>query len=264
MPQADSGFYRERMSALKPSVVIFSSSTIGVDIAKKLAGGLGAVAECQIWDTTMHPGRNISEELQKLLDAHDFAICVLTGDRDSGQPGKYLPSENVVFEAGLCYGSLGPKRTFLFCHEEQHRNLPADVGGDIYVSYKEGEDLVKACGGIAKAIINQGRRIRPPRVFRQFNEAFGSIGKQLSQGLDADSAELVQHSSVRASILVSKLINRQVDVDMYLQHPDVAQHFSMHRKAYYRPNRPLFERLFGRRQVSRPLPHLLLQNPSVL
>ena len=218
------------MSALSPSVVIFSSSNIGLDIAKKLEAGLGGVAKCKVWNKAMRLSFAISDQVQKLVDDHDFAICVLTGDRDSGQPGELLPSENVLFEAGLCFGRLGPERTFLFCYGDQHRLLPDDLRGVIHVQHTEGEDLARACDRIADAIVKQPSRIRQPHLHAQFNDAVRSIGRRLGQGLDPVSVELIQHSSERASILVAELINRHVDVDMYLQHPDVTECFSRHSK----------------------------------
>jgi predicted nucleotide-binding protein len=183
------------MSALKPYVVIFSSK-VELKTANKLANALAGVAECHVWREVMQVGGVISLELRRLLKAADFAICVLTGDQDSDRPGTYL-SQNVVFEAGLCFGILGAERTFLFLHKDQSLDL-ADLGGIIYGQYENSEDLAEECIRIAKAINDPRRRISQPGVFLQTSGAFSSVVDRLSRGFDVDRVEMIQHSSAIA------------------------------------------------------------------
>jgi hypothetical protein len=209
-----------------PSVVIFSSR-LGLSVANRLVDILKADAKCHVWEEVMQPSHATIEDLTQTLAIHDFAICVITGDREvPGEPGNLGSSENVLFEAGLSFGTLGRERTFLFRSEDQRPTSPYDLQGINTVPFKEGGDLREACRPITTTIRIKGRRIPEPTIFRKATEAFSSISRRLSEGLNVDRAELIQHSSERVYDLINELMKRQAAVDLYVQDPDVVEDLS--------------------------------------
>jgi len=119
------------MAARDPAVFIGSSSE-GKPYAEYLQAALEDHCEAAVWDQGTF---GLSESGLDALIAEtkrvDFAIFVLTPDDLTVKRGQEEPSarDNVIFEAGLFAGALGPKRTFLVHAKDLKLNLPSDLVG---------------------------------------------------------------------------------------------------------------------------------------
>jgi hypothetical protein len=67
----------------------------------------------------------------KALPRYDFAVLVVTADDLATSRGasRAVPRDNVVFEAGLFMGRLGPERTFVLYDAAAQPKLPSDLAG---------------------------------------------------------------------------------------------------------------------------------------
>lgn len=119
------------MPAQDPAVFIGSSSE-GKRYAEYLQAALDDYCEVALWDQGVF---GLSESGLSALVAEtqrvDFAILVLTPDDLTLKRATTSPSarDNVVFEAGLFVGALGPKRTFLVHAKDLQLDLPTDLAG---------------------------------------------------------------------------------------------------------------------------------------
>lgn len=119
------------MAAQDPAVFIGSSSE-GKPYAEYLQAALEDHCEAAVWDQGTF---GLSESGLDALIAEgqrvDFAVLVLTPDDLTVKRGQEEPSarDNVIFEAGLFAGALGPKRTFLLHEKDVRLNLPSDLAG---------------------------------------------------------------------------------------------------------------------------------------
>ncbi len=68
-------------------------------------------------------------------------IFLFTKDDEinSGGQQRAAPRDNVIFEAGYFMNTKGRERTLLIC--EDGVKIPADVGGNIYLSLKDRHDI---------------------------------------------------------------------------------------------------------------------------
>ncbi len=113
-----------------PSVFIASSSE-GKDVAEAIAQNINEVCEYRIWsDGFFEPGKFYLETLEE-LPKYDFAIMTLTNDDKMIVRGTDYnsPRDNVVFEMGICIGSLGRSRTFLVLDKDAKLKMPSDLAG---------------------------------------------------------------------------------------------------------------------------------------
>jgi hypothetical protein len=87
------------------------------------------------WKTDFIPGRTILDQIQEAAARSIGGVFLFTKDdglADSRKKEKFVPRDNVVFEAGYFVGLKG-KRNVLVIREDGSK-LPADLGGDIYAS----------------------------------------------------------------------------------------------------------------------------------
>lgn len=123
--------YLVAMSTQDPAVFIGSSSE-GKDVAEYLQAALDPHCEASVWDQGVF---GLSESgLDALVTESqrvDFAVLVLTPDDLTIKRGAARPSarDNVIFEAGLFVGALGPRRTFLVHANDLKLDLPSDLAG---------------------------------------------------------------------------------------------------------------------------------------
>src|SRR4051812_6373148 len=98
----------------RPQVFIGSSSE-AAETAQAVGRYLRPVAQVKLWTDAFDPGK---WTLQVVLDHSqnaDFGIFVMAPDDDSVIRGEqhWTVRDNVLFEAGIFMGAIGPQRTFL-------------------------------------------------------------------------------------------------------------------------------------------------------
>lgn len=95
-------------------------------------------------------GDTVIEKLEKYLGEHGdigFACVLLTPDDEGHKAGrdeekKYRARQNVVLELGMVLARLGRKRVAIL-HKESVE-LPSDIHGLLYISFKERIDELKS------------------------------------------------------------------------------------------------------------------------
>src|SRR5271157_2862790 len=100
---------------MKPSMFI-GSSTEGLQLARAAAQRLSEVAEVTVWkDGFFVLGETYIESLIRGLEHFDFALLVLWPEDVTNVRGVELleARDNVIFELGLCIGSMGRARAFM-------------------------------------------------------------------------------------------------------------------------------------------------------
>lgn len=119
------------MAAQRPAVFIGSSSE-GKTYAEHLQAALDDHCEAVVWDQGVF---GLSESSLDALVAEarrvDFAILVLTPDDLTHVRGRdaHCARDNVIFEAGMFVGALGPTRTFFVHPNDLQLDLPTDLAG---------------------------------------------------------------------------------------------------------------------------------------
>jgi hypothetical protein len=87
------------------------------------------------WKTDFAPGRSILEQITEASSRCSSGIFLFTKDdtlTDRIRKDKAVPRDNVVFEAGYFINSKGKDHVLIV--KEADAKIPADLGGDIYVS----------------------------------------------------------------------------------------------------------------------------------
>lgn len=86
-------------------------------------------------------GATILEEIERAASECSCGIFLFTNDDPlSGSDAhKAAPRDNVVFEAGFFVRAKGKERALIIC--EEGVKIPADLGGNIYVSLKDRNDI---------------------------------------------------------------------------------------------------------------------------
>jgi hypothetical protein len=116
--------------ARRPRIFI-GSSTSGLKYAEALNARLDEKCEVTLWSYAFRASRSTLDNLVDQAHSVDFAALVLTPDDLLVKAGEEYPvaRDNVLFEAGLFMGTLGPERTFLVCSRDQAVVLPTDLAG---------------------------------------------------------------------------------------------------------------------------------------
>src|SRR4051794_13778930 len=116
------------MPARDPAVFIGSSSE-GKQYAEYLQAALDDHCEAAVWDQgTFGLSESGLDALMAETQRVDFAVLVLTPDDITVKRAEEVPTarDNVIFEAGLFAGALGPRRTFIVHARDARLNLPSD------------------------------------------------------------------------------------------------------------------------------------------
>lgn len=206
------------MTTLLPSLFV-GSSTKGLSIANAVKAKLEEVARVTVW--TEHEFRLSHSTLEGLiaaLDQFDFAVMIITPDDllNSDNESYISPRDNVLFELGLFMGRIGRERTFILDQNTPSLKLPSDLAGITRANYN-----LDGCTIIANTIRRLGRLHTKVETYHEVYAAFMRIKEKiLDREWTLDRAELIQHSSERASTLVSALADIQTDIKLYLQHPE--------------------------------------------
>jgi CAP12/Pycsar effector protein, TIR domain/Prokaryotic STING domain len=146
---------------MNPTLFI-GCSTEALKYARAIKKHLRSVAEVHVWDEGLFKlGDGTLSSLLKFADRFDFAAMVLAADDlvKSRNKRSLAPRDNVLFELGLFYGRLGPRRTFGICAADRPVKIPSDLKGIKLAAFpapKKDKDIPKAlkrpCKEIAAAI----------------------------------------------------------------------------------------------------------------
>jgi len=128
------------MSA-KPKLFIGSSAQ-GLAAARALGQQLNDYADVRLCNDLFRLGSTTVATLLQELDRCDYAVLIATRDDVVGSNGAEAdkPRDNVVFEAGLFMGRLGPNRTFLLRDVHAELSLPSDLDGLSVASFDASSD----------------------------------------------------------------------------------------------------------------------------
>jgi predicted nucleotide-binding protein len=124
------------------------------------------VAECTVWtEGAFRLSKTTIAELMRHLHNSDFGIFVFAPD-DSAEIRKVvlsIPRDNVVYEAGLFSGHLGPERCFIVTPLTQKIGIPSDLLGMTLGSYEDNRTdnnydaaVGSFCDQVETAITQQG------------------------------------------------------------------------------------------------------------
>jgi hypothetical protein len=94
------------------------------------------------WKRDFTPGRSILEEIEEARRRCTLGLFLFTKDdllANNGAGAQSAPRDNVVFEAGYFVSAKGKKRVLIVL--EKGAKMPADLGGDIYVSLEDRADI---------------------------------------------------------------------------------------------------------------------------
>jgi hypothetical protein len=152
---------------LKPRIFIGSSGA-----SEKYAGAihdaLADVAECSVWtENAFSLSKTTIDNLMKNLRDSDFGVFVFAPDDTATIKGEILKvtRDNVVYEAGLFGGYLGPERCFIVLPRSVTLHLPTDLLGITYGLYEDNrtdKDPVRAVSSFCRQV---KERIRELRLF---------------------------------------------------------------------------------------------------
>jgi len=161
-------------TGMKPTVFI-ASNRESVEVARALQLELAPEAEVILWSEVVRPGITVLESLTTASRSADFAVVVLSSDdkvRPRGESWNRI-RENVLFEAGMVVGALGPERTIFLMSDRVGKDLPSDLSGIFITTYnQEAADtsLRDALAPAATRIRQCVRQVVPRR--ERFNERY--------------------------------------------------------------------------------------------
>jgi hypothetical protein len=117
-----------------------ASSSTAQELRKFLEQDIGA--NVLDWQRDFKPGRSILEEIEEARARCTTGIFLFTKDdefRNTTEAYQAAPRDNVVFEAGYFASAKGKKRVLII--RQKGAKMPADLGGDIYASLEDKDDL---------------------------------------------------------------------------------------------------------------------------
>jgi predicted nucleotide-binding protein len=109
----------------RPKVFV-GSSREDLEVAEIVQAELDKVGTVRIWDQReFDPGVFPLERLKEMVNEYDFAIFVIGASDIADVRGKkvLLARDNVIFEAGLFFGQLDPKRVFCLSQISRHQTM---------------------------------------------------------------------------------------------------------------------------------------------
>jgi hypothetical protein len=136
------GYFREKLSKRRDIFLGYCSSSqaTAVDIKTFLTDELGlSVLD---WATDFDLSTTILEQIELASIRCGAGIFLFTKDdplADIGGKDEAVPRDNVVFEAGFFSAIKGKERVLII--RECDAKMPADLGGDIYASLNDKNDI---------------------------------------------------------------------------------------------------------------------------
>jgi predicted nucleotide-binding protein len=122
---------RMAASSSRPRLFIGSSAE-GKPLAEELQALLDPYAQPSLWDQDVFAlGAGALDSLIAAAQSFSFAAFVLTPDDFVLSRGVTRPTarDNLLFEAGLFLGGVGPGRVFLIVPQDLELKLPSDLAG---------------------------------------------------------------------------------------------------------------------------------------
>jgi hypothetical protein len=117
-----------------------AASAVADRVSRFLEADVGATV--LDWRRDFAPGRSILEEIEEARIRCTTGVFLFTKDDNLSDPTSGTaasPRDNVVFESGYFVSGKGKKRVLII--RETGTKLPADLGGDIYASLDDRNDL---------------------------------------------------------------------------------------------------------------------------
>lgn len=136
------GHWKEEMEQRKDVFLGYCSGS--TETAKKLKDYLQDDVGIKVldWKTDFLVAGNILEQIKEAASRCAGGIFLFTSDdklTGKGEKGKGVPRDNVVFEAGYFIHAKGKEQVLIV--REAKVKIPADLGGDIYVSLEDKTDI---------------------------------------------------------------------------------------------------------------------------
>ena len=92
------------------------------------------------WAMDFGAGATIMEEISSGIRNSRCGLFLFSrDDQFEGDAQHAAPRDNVIFEAGFCMATKGPKRTIVI--REDGAKMPADLGGSIYIGLRDRSDI---------------------------------------------------------------------------------------------------------------------------
>jgi hypothetical protein len=157
----------------RPSIFV-GSSTPALAIAKEIERSLSSVADVVVWDSAFDSGTWLLGGILNRALQSDLGIFVIREDDTTRIKGtKYTTvRDNVLFEAGVFMGTLGPDRTILLWPSSGAQlRLPTDLEGLIRETYTPSRSARKK-PDITTALVSIRRRVESlgPALRSGYNE----------------------------------------------------------------------------------------------
>ncbi len=154
----------------RPTVFV-GSSTPALSIAKEVKRGLSGVANVVVWDTAFDSGTWLLGGILNRAQQSDFGVFIIREDDTTRIKGtNYLTvRDNVLFEAGVFMGALGPERTILLWPSASgfgKLRLPTDLEGLLRETYtppgssQAKLDIRSALASIRRRVESMGPALR--------------------------------------------------------------------------------------------------------
>lgn len=133
--------------------IFIGSSTKALPVAKAVQSELSDDFACQVWTQgTFAPTKNTLQALMDATRRFDLGVFIFCCDdiRLVGRERQHIPRDNVLFECGLFFGSLGRGGSFLFVPQGGPPVwLPSDLAGISNLPYRDpgvGGNIQEAVG----------------------------------------------------------------------------------------------------------------------
>jgi predicted nucleotide-binding protein with TIR-like domain len=136
------GYWKEQLSSRRDLFLGYCSTSAGTarNLKRFLESDLGATV--LDWQTDFAPGRSILNQIDEAAARCSAGVFLFTKDdkvADDVHADKAVPRDNVVFEAGYFINAKGKDHVLVI--RETGAKMPADLGGDIYVSLDDRADI---------------------------------------------------------------------------------------------------------------------------
>lgn len=123
----------------RPTIFV-GSSTPALSVAKEVKRMLADVADVVVWDSAFDAGTWLLGGILNQAQQSDFGVFVIREDDTTKIKGTdYMTvRDNVLFEAGVFMGALGPERTILLwpsATTPKKLRLPTDLEGLLRETY---------------------------------------------------------------------------------------------------------------------------------
>lgn len=188
------------MVPTKPTLFIGSSGA-SLPVAEAIKTGLSDSFDVTVWNKNVfRASKGTLEVLLEVAERFDFGAFLFAEDDFVEKKGKLATAtrDNVIFECGMFFGSVGPDRTFFLTPVgAPDLDLPTDLSGVTSVRYRQAEspaDWSMAVASSCKEIKDNVRLAALPGpsysflagIWRQNWKAQASSNAQIDNQSDAD------------------------------------------------------------------------------